>query len=45
MFWWLLLSANKAAQIIQDILFRRKQLHKIAQTFLTLDFPQKQSEP
>lgn len=44
MFWWLL-SANKAAQIIQDILFRRKQLHEIAQTFLTPDFPQKQSEP
>ena len=36
---------NKAAQIIQDILFPRKQIHQITQTFLLLDFSQQRSEP
>lgn len=29
---------NKAAQIIQDILFRHEQMHKITQTFFVLNF-------
>lgn len=36
---------NKAAQIIQDILFPHKQIHQITQTFLLLDFSQQRSEP
>lgn len=36
---------NKAAQIIQDILFPHKQIHQTTQTFLLLDFSQQQSEP
>lgn len=36
---------NKAAQITQDILFPRKQIHQITQTLLLLDFSQQQSEP
>lgn len=36
---------NKAAQIIQDILFPRKHIHQITQTFLLLDFTQQRSEP
>lgn len=36
---------NKAAQIIQDILFPHKQIHQITQTFLLLDVSQQQSKP
>lgn len=36
---------DKAAQIIQDILFLHKQIHQITQTFLLLDFSQQQGEP
>jgi len=30
---------NKAAQIIQDILFGHEQMHEITQTFPVLNFP------